>query len=63
MTTFVRVTQSVCQLVVVEAYRLDRYDNFLHRYLEGTQGDVVEAYRLDRYDNKMRLCHGDTMLL
>ena len=36
--------------VVVEAYRLDRYDNkksaILHpRYL------VVEAYRLDRYDN------------
>jgi len=29
-------------VIVVEAYRLDRYDNF---------AGVVEAYRLDRYDN------------
>ena len=36
---------------VVEAYRLDRYDNF---YSSGTfpcLPRVVEAYRLDRYDN------------
>ena len=35
---------------VVEAYRLDRYDNFIHdnAFFEIF---VVEAYRLDRYDN------------
>ena len=35
---------------VVEAYRLDRYDNptFIKRSMIVT---VVEAYRLDRYDN------------
>ena len=35
---------------VVEAYRLDRYDNDL---MAGSyhDGRVVEAYRLDRYDN------------
>ena len=38
---------------VVEAYRLDRYDNiyFSNGYFTGT---VVEAYRLDRYDNFRR---------
>ena len=35
---------------VVEAYRLDRYDNL--KTLPERGGDpVVEAYRLDRYDN------------
>ena len=36
--------------VVVEAYRLDRYDN-LKQLNIGLVGSVVEAYRLDRYDN------------
>ena len=36
---------------VVEAYRLDRYDNFYRARGSKHQG-VVEAYRLDRYDNK-----------
>ena len=35
---------------VVEAYRLDRYDNFLADD-NLCEGAVVEAYRLDRYDN------------
>ena len=37
---------------VVEAYRLDRYDNVCFLV---TIADlpVVEAYRLDRYDNSM----------
>ena len=35
---------------VVEAYRLDRYDNFLVSHDHGGRC-VVEAYRLDRYDN------------
>ena len=35
---------------VVEAYRLDRYDNFL-RYGLCASWLIVEAYRLDRYDN------------
>ena len=39
--------------LVVEAYRLDRYDNFRHSGLP-TVLLVVEAYRLDRYDNS---CH------
>ena len=35
---------------VVEAYRLDRYDNlFFTPCVKAYQ--VVEAYRLDRYDN------------
>ncbi len=42
-----------CQLLlveVVEAYRLDRYDNMsLTEHLDAKE--VVEAYRLDRYDN------------
>ena len=35
---------------VVEAYRLDRYDNF-KIFWNVIQITVVEAYRLDRYDN------------
>ncbi len=35
---------------VVEAYRLDRYDN-RHQGSPELNIDVVEAYRLDRYDN------------
>ena len=35
---------------VVEAFRLERYDNFnLHELL--LPGLVVEAFRLERYDN------------
>ena len=35
---------------VVEAYRLDRYDN-QSQEAEYSFFNVVEAYRLDRYDN------------
>ena len=35
---------------VVEAYRLDRYDNYYH-CARSAQYHVVEAYRLDWYDN------------
>ena len=35
---------------VVEAYRLDRYDNVIV-FRNLFQHLVVEAYRLDRYDN------------
>ena len=38
-------------MLVVEAYRLDRYDNALIRSLSLRDLYVVEAYRLDRYDN------------
>ena len=37
-------------LKVVEAYRLDRYDNEQLLFREAVKV-VVEAYRLDRYDN------------
>ena len=41
-------------LGVVEAYRLDRYDNsVLSEHVRLLA--VVEAYRLDRYDNKLLL--------
>ncbi len=36
--------------MVVEAYRLDRYDNEQLLFREAVKV-VVEAYRLDRYDN------------
>ena len=36
---------------VVEAYRLDRYDNFIMFKMRMRPDLVVEAYRLDRYDN------------
>ena len=49
MTTLVGLLQGCCQFVV-EAYRLDRYDNALGLVLRREQV-VVEAYRLDRYDN------------
>ena len=39
-------------MTVVEAYRLDRYDNIEICVLCGPM-DVVEAYRLDRYDNRL----------
>ena len=39
---------------VVEAYRLDRYDNNNITAILLTK-DVVEAYRLDRYDNTTQL--------
>ena len=44
------LTVFLTSLSVVEAYRLDRYDNFLH-FLTCRYCFVVEAYRLDRYDN------------
>ena len=37
---------------VVEAYRLDRYDNSKGA-TSVSRGNVVEAYRLDRYDNSL----------
>ena len=40
---------AVCT-IVVEAYRLDRYDNFALANSSWST-TVVEAYRLDRYDN------------
>ncbi len=52
MTTLHKPAESF-QPKVVEAYRLDRYDNlimFCAPYFES----VVEAYRLDRYDNFIR---------
>ena len=39
---------------VVEAYRLDRYDNSVI-ILVTKPNRVVEAYRLDRYDNMCSL--------
>ena len=49
MTTFKAVVMAF-NLIVVEAYRLDRYDN-IACCCNHTTGEVVEAYRLDRYDN------------
>ena len=43
---------------VVEAYRLDRYDNIpfgLRRFPVFRGRSNVEAYRLDRYDNYGRI--------
>ena len=45
-----RLLQSPLDRTVVEAYRLDRYDNFNFFFSQSTVF-VVEAYRLDRYDN------------
>lgn len=46
-----RLLQSPIYRTVVEAYRLDRYDNFIS--VGNTIGAlVVEAYRLNRYNNK-----------
>ena len=39
---------------VVEAYRLDRYDN-LEQWCCLPYRQVVEAYRLDRYDNDQHI--------
>ena len=45
-------TAHACELraKVVEAYRLDRYDNLGAGFVV-SGFTVVEAYRLDRYDN------------
>ena len=43
--------------LVVEAYRLDRYDNLYAQPAFENQA-VVEAYRLDRYDNSFYSRHG-----
>ena len=43
-----------CFVNVVEAYRLDRYDNLSIRE-KHPRKTVVEAYRLDRYDNYFAL--------
>ena len=49
MTTCIYATNLDVE-VVVEAYRLDRYDNT--QTMQSSVGiTVVEAYRLDRYDN------------
>ena len=48
MTTKIKI-KAILQPQVVEAYRLDRYDNFKGRFFVLIW--VVEAYRLDRYDN------------
>ena len=44
--------QSPINGIVVEAYRLDRYDNLFYFFYKVVDDDVVEAYRLDRYDNR-----------
>ena len=49
MTTF-GIVRHLLGRDVVEAYRLDRYDNFALLDM-GRVSRVVEAYRLDRYDN------------
>ena len=43
---------------VVEAYRLDRYDNKKLGSDKETFILVVEAYRLDRYDNSLKCPFG-----
>ena len=49
MTTSIELSNRL-RRSVVEAYRLDRYDNL--KWLRKNQSRfVVEAYRLDRYDN------------
>ncbi len=53
MTTLVEADGLAASLVV-EAYRLDRYDNSSLRQIKGNCDAVVEAYRLDRYDNLKR---------
>ena len=51
MTTLVVGVSGVTSSVV-EAYRLDRYNNsYAHNRLR--EEYVVEAYRLDRYDNSL----------
>ena len=46
-----RLLQSPINRTVVEAYRLDRYDNLSRTRRPISTERVVEAYRLDRYDN------------
>ena len=50
MTTGIRGNRRP-YISVVEAYRLDRYDNLKLVSNEVLPEAVVEAYRLDRYDN------------
>jgi len=50
MTTFLR-TYLYNILLVVEAYRLGRYDNLSSVPVNAQSLVVVEAYRLGRYDN------------
>ena len=51
MTTLLLISKKSLRLVV-EAYRLDRYDN-CNSFNELYFNSVVEAYRLDRYDNAL----------
>ena len=51
MTTCIGISNKVHGFGVVEAYRLDRYDNLGKIKLSICANTVVEAYRLDRYDN------------
>ena len=53
MTTLT-LQQSTIRCGVVEAYRLDRYDNPSFSFSSTFVVEVVEAYRLDRYDNLTR---------
>ena len=46
-----RLLQFPINRTVVEAYRLDRYDNNTSVITGHLGFMVVEAYRLDRYDN------------
>ena len=60
MTTY-RLLSRWYEPAVVEAYRLDRYDN-LWLWCRRKNRSVVEAYRLDRYDNSS-YCSMNTCLI
>ena len=61
MTTLLKSRKNQ-SLRVVEAYRLDRYDNIGVSTAE-VVSLVVEAYRLDRYDNFKRILYQITVKL
>ena len=44
------ISQNLCLILVVEAYRLGKYDNSVD-LLAAVVKQVVEAYRLGKYDN------------
>ena len=50
MTTLVSDTKAYPAFLVVEAFRLERYDNS-GKLIRILQLKVVEASRLERYDN------------
>ena len=58
-----RLLQSPINRAVVEAYRLDRYDNRVVHPNGILLHLVVEAYRLDRYDNSLLVADLGNFLL